>query len=102
MHSEAGRQGQSAEAHDEAAGSGLSVGTVVCVWNYYLQKWSAGFEVAEALPLGYRLRRLSDGQLVDHVFTGEEVMVERRREQLPGFDGPPLDRRAPGEAPTTD
>jgi len=75
------------------APAAIGAGTAVCVWNYYLQQWSDGFVVAEALALGYRVRRSSDGQVLDHVFTGEEVMVERRRAQAPGYDGTLADRR---------
>ena len=71
----------------------IDVGTAVCVWNYYLQRWSDGFVVAEALPLGYRVQRSSDGQVLDHLFTGEEVMAERRRAQAPGYEDALRDRR---------
>ena len=73
--------------------AGIGAGTAICVWNYYLQQWSDGFVVAEALPLGYRVLRSSDGQVLDHVFTGEEIMVERRKAQAPGYDRDFLDRR---------
>ncbi|HXW31967.1 MAG TPA: hypothetical protein VEJ21_02655 [Acidimicrobiales bacterium] len=91
---------QAENAVDDIAGAdlppapaGIGVGAAVCVWNYYLQQWSDGFVVAEALTLGYRVRRSSDGQVLDHLFTGEEVMVERRRVQTPGYDGTLADRR---------
>ncbi len=74
----------------------LAVGTPVCVWDYYRQGWSEGFVVDEALPVGVRVRRLSDGQVVDRVFSGEEIMVDRRRQQVPGFDGTGRDRRQQG------
>jgi hypothetical protein len=102
MHGEAGRQEQTFHVPDQRSEAGLAVGAAVCVWNYYLQAWSGGFVVAETLPLGYRLRRLSDRQVLDHVFSAEEVMADRRVEQLPGFEGTQRDRRritgqAPGE-----
>jgi hypothetical protein len=80
----------------------LAVGTPVCVWDYYRQGWSEGFVVDEALPVGYRVRRLSDGHLIDHVLSGEEIMVDRRRQQLPGFEGTERDRRQPGGQSPTD
>ncbi|HMK99505.1 MAG TPA: hypothetical protein VK428_04895 [Acidimicrobiales bacterium] len=81
---------------NEVAGSQvhLVAGTVACVWNHFLRRWTTGFAVAEVLASGYRLRRLSDGQVFDHVFNAEEVMEERRKMiQEPGFHGTHLDRR---------
>lgn len=37
-----------------------------------------GFMVAEVLPNGYRLARLSDGATLDEFFGVDEVMKERR------------------------
>src|ERR1700683_2926811 len=64
----------------------LAVGTVACVWNYYLRRWTGGFAVAEVLARGYRLRRLSDDYVFSHVFSTDEVMKERRIQE-PGVDG---------------
>lgn len=97
MSSDADQAEESTPTHPGSPAAGVAVGKAVCVWNYYLQAWSGGFEVAEALALGYRLRRTSDGQVVDHVFSAEEVMVERRRQQVPGIEGTSLDRRSAGE-----
>ena len=71
----------------------LAVGTVACVWNYYLRRWTGGFAVAEVLARGYRLRRLSDDYVFSHVFSTDEVMEERRKIQEPGIDGFHVDRR---------
>jgi hypothetical protein len=71
----------------------LAVGTVACVWNHFLRRWTGGFAVAEVLPSGYRLRRLSDGQVFRDVFGTDEVMEERRKLQAPGYRGNHLDRR---------
>lgn len=68
----------------------LAVGMVVCVWNYYLRRWTSGFAVAEVLTSGYRLRRLSDNYVFGHVFSTDEVMEERRKIQEPGIR---VDRR---------
>lgn len=71
----------------------LSVGTVACVWNHFLRRWTDGFAVAEVLASGYRLRRLSDDYVFRHVFSTDEVMEERRKIQEPGVHGTYLDRR---------
>ena len=69
------------------SGVQLAVGTVACVWNYYLRRWTGGFAVAEVLARGYRLRRLSDDCVFSHVFSTDEVMEERRKVQDPGIHG---------------
>jgi hypothetical protein len=71
----------------------LAVGSVACVWNHFLRRWTGGFAVAEVLATGYRLRRLSDDQVFRHVFSTDEVMEERREIQEPDVQGAYLDRR---------
>jgi hypothetical protein len=73
----------------------LAVGVSVCVWNQFLERWSPGFAVAEVLPVGYRLRRMSDGHTFEDVFSPNQVIPERRRKQDPGVVGTYLDRRHP-------
>ena len=86
--------GRSVGVEGEARAQGaMPVGTEVCVWNPSLEAWTAGFAVAEALGDGYRLRRLSDGHVFDHVFALELGVAERRRSQAPGFVGTDHDRR---------
>ena len=70
----------------------LTTGEAVCVWNHYLGRWTDGFAVAEVVPGGYRLRRLSDGHVFSHVFSTNEVMEERRTVQELAY-GIHLDRR---------
>src|ERR1700735_216614 len=65
----------------------LTVGMAACVWNQYLRRWTSGFAVAEVIARGYRLRRLSDDHVFDHVFSTDEVMEERRKTQEPGIYG---------------
>lgn len=65
----------------------LTVGMAACVWNQYLRRWTSGFAVAEVHARGYRLRRLSDDHVFDHVFSTDEVMEERRKTQEPGTYG---------------
>ncbi|HEY5023653.1 MAG TPA: hypothetical protein VII76_01640 [Acidimicrobiales bacterium] len=62
--------------------STLDVGTRVYVRNRFLGDWSTGFEVAEVLIDGYRIRRLSDGQVFPDVFTFDDVRMERRQQPL--------------------
>ncbi|MHB8680709.1 MAG: hypothetical protein ACYDA2_01240 [Acidimicrobiales bacterium] len=50
-----------------------AVGTPVLVRNRYLGAWSRGFQVAEHVPGGYRIRRLSDGSVFPDVFSVEDV-----------------------------
>jgi len=54
----------------------VEVGTSVIVRTRYLGSWAAGFEVAEVLDDGYRLRRISDGNLLPDVIEFDDV---RRR-----------------------
>jgi hypothetical protein len=58
---------------------GLAVGTSVDVRSRYVGSWSAGFEVAEAMSDGYRVRRLSDGSVLPDVFTNEDVRAQRHK-----------------------
>ena len=76
------------------AGAAMAPGTEACVWNPSLEAWTVGFSVAEAVVGGYRLRRLSDGHVFDHVFPPELVRAERRHTQASGFVGTDRDRRA--------
>lgn len=71
----------------------LRVGTAVYVRDRFQGDWSGGFAVDEVLPLGYRLRRLSDGYVFDEVFAFDDVRVERRKDPLRGVTGSHLDRR---------
>jgi hypothetical protein len=80
----------------------LAVGTVACVWNHYLRRWTGGFAVAEVLARGYRLRRLSDDYVFSHVFSTDEVMEERRKIQEPGIPGVHVDRRIADARATED
>jgi hypothetical protein len=90
-----GDGGVSVEVEEQRrAPAPMAVGTEICVWNASLEAWTVGFAVAEALPQGYRLRRLSDGHVFDHVFAAELVRADRRQSQSPGFMGTDRDRRS--------
>lgn len=74
----------------------LEVGTEVYVRNRFLGDWSCGFEVAEILSNGYRLQRVSDGQVFPDVFPFEDVCLERRQHPLRVMGKAPVDRRRRG------
>jgi hypothetical protein len=71
----------------------LDIGTVVCVCDRYLGNWSSGFEVAEVLADGYRLRRLTDRRVFPDVFAFDDVRRERRINPGRHLEGSSLDRR---------
>ena len=71
----------------------LDVGRKVYVRNRFLGDWSTGVEVAEVLGDGYRIRRLSDGQVFPDVFAFNDVRLERRQQPLRGIAGSHHDRR---------
>jgi hypothetical protein len=60
----------------------LAKGTAVDVRSRYVGAWSSGFEVAEPLKDGYRIRRLSDGSVLPDVFTNEDVRAQRHKTGL--------------------
>ena len=57
----------------------LALGTEVDVRCRFDQHWAHGFEIAEAAPGGYRLRRHSDGAVLPVSFALGDV---RRRQDL--------------------
>jgi hypothetical protein len=61
-----------------AAVSQVVPGTRVEVRTGYDRSWAAGFEVIDAGPDGYRLRRLSDGRVLPRVFPADDVRRDRR------------------------
>ena len=71
------RHGRTAEV-EAADPSRLSVGMQACFWSHFLDGWVGGYTIAEVLPNGYRLARTSDGVVIDELFSGDEVMKERR------------------------
>jgi hypothetical protein len=81
----------------ENAITALPPGTLVYVRDRFLGDWSSGFAVHEVLSRGYRLRRISDGQVFDEVFALEDVREERRKRTTLWGDGfTHLDRRRRG------
>jgi hypothetical protein len=68
------------DAPDPNARTPLAPGAKVDVRNRYQGTWVRGFEVAEATPDGYRIRRLSDGSILGELFSRDDVRRERRRQ----------------------
>jgi hypothetical protein len=67
------------EASKAIFGEVLDIGTAVDVRSRYVGSWSTGFEVAEAVPDGYLVRRLSDGSVLPDVFMNDEVRARRHK-----------------------
>jgi hypothetical protein len=59
----------------------LEPGTRVEVRRRFDQGWARGFEVAEVVDRAYRIRRLSDGDVLPTEFTEDDVRAERRKKQ---------------------
>jgi hypothetical protein len=57
----------------------LSAGMRVEVRRRFDQHWARGFEVAEQGTQGFRLRRLSDGEVLPVEFRGEDLRKERKQ-----------------------
>jgi hypothetical protein len=57
----------------------LKPGTRVEVRSRFEDRWSHGFEVAEVLPEGYRLLRLSDLTVLPVEFGEEDVRRQRKQ-----------------------
>jgi hypothetical protein len=65
-----------------ASDDSLTVGTPVDVRNRFVGAWSSGFEIAESVSDGFRIRRLSDGSILPDVFAGEDVRQQRHKRNL--------------------
>lgn len=57
-------------------------GTRVEVRSRFDDSWARGFEVAEVMPEGYRLRRLSDLSVLPVEFPTDDVRKERKKQGL--------------------
>jgi hypothetical protein len=60
----------------------IEPGTPVEVRRRFDFRWARGFEVAEILDKGYRIRRLSDDSILPAEFDPDEVREERRKQGL--------------------
>ena len=67
-----------ANARDAQAAERLEPGTKVEVRRRFDQHWSRGFEIAEAVDDGYKLKRLSDNSVLPVVFDSDEVRLEKK------------------------
>jgi hypothetical protein len=56
----------------------LQPGRKIEVRSRFDHSWARGFEVAEVMSGGYRIRRLSDGAVLPVVFDAEDVRRERK------------------------
>lgn len=54
-------------------------GTRVQVRRKFDDKWATGFEVAEATAQGYRVRRMSDGELIPVPIAEDDLRKEKKR-----------------------
>jgi hypothetical protein len=57
----------------------LQPGTRVQVRRKFDDKWATGFEVAEATTQGYKVRRLSDGELIPVPIAADDLRKEKKR-----------------------
>jgi hypothetical protein len=60
----------------------FEVGTRVDVRSRYVGAWSRGFEIAERLDDGVRVRRMSDGSLLPDVFDLDDIRPEKRKQGM--------------------
>ena len=58
--------------------SPLPEGDRVEVWNVFSDEWTGNFEVAESTDGGYRLRRLSDREVLPVEFSFDRVRGANR------------------------
>lgn len=66
-----------ADRAEPTVGPGMSVE----VRRRFDQRWTRGFEVAEVVGGRYRLKRLSDGEILPVEFDAEEIRPERKKRQ---------------------
>jgi len=70
---------QSSETPPTPGPLGITPGTRVQVRRKFDDKWATGFEVAEATAEGYRVRRMSDGELIPVLIAEEDLRKEKKR-----------------------
>jgi hypothetical protein len=58
----------------------LAPGTQVDLRNRRQGTWMRGFEVYDASEEGYRIRRLSDGTILNELFSRDDVRRQRNRQ----------------------
>ena len=60
----------------------LNAGDKVEVRRKFDAQWAKGFEVAESTEKGFRVRRLSDGEILPVEFSADDVRRESRRNEF--------------------
>jgi len=60
-------------------GESVEPGTKVEVRSRFDRSWARGFEIAEVVGSGYRIRRLSDGSILPLDFSADDVRAERKK-----------------------
>ena len=70
------------QAVDAYVGDTVEPGTKVEVRSRFDESWARGFEIAEVTEHGYRIRRLSDGDVLPVEFDEDDVRREKRRQGL--------------------
>lgn len=60
----------------------MKPGTKVEVRSRFDRSWGHGFEIAEVMDDGYRVRRMSDGSVLPVVFDKTDVRREKKKQGL--------------------
>jgi hypothetical protein len=61
-------------------GQGVLAGAIVAVRTRYLdEQWARGYEIAEVLPGGYRVRRRGSREVLSDVFQDVDVRADGDR-----------------------
>ena len=68
-----------AEFRTTDVGDSVEPGTKVEVRSRFDRSWARGFEIAEVVDAGYRIRRLSDGSILPLDFSADDVRAERKK-----------------------
>ena len=71
---ESGAVRWSSERHDLCADAAVEVRT-----RYLTEQWAHGYEVAEVLPDGYRVRRRGSREVLAEVFTAADLRPQGDR-----------------------
>ena len=57
----------------------LAVGDRVEVRRRFDSQWARGFEIVDVTDDGYRVKRMSDGEILPVVFDADDVRLARKR-----------------------
>src|SRR3954468_1876348 len=91
----AGVPGSLVSVEDPASPYGAGTveeGTQVELYSAFDRTWSAGFEIASVVDVGYRVRRLSDGSLLPGYTTSSDLRTIDCRDSRPPSSGDSIDR----------